>query len=100
MAGTATAATALTGVQTASATTDRTLRLPAPTGRRPVGTTTRALTDTHRSDPWNSAPTRELALTVCYPAAVVHGFEHGPRAVAADDGHALRRHAVRSRPPV
>jgi dienelactone hydrolase len=80
---TATAAAALTGIQTASADTDRTLRLPAPTGPWPVGTTTRALTDTHRSDPWNGAPTRELALTVYYPATVVHGHQRAPQLAPA-----------------
>lgn len=64
----ATAASAAAGIQPASATTNRTLRLPSPTGPWPVGTTTRALIDTHRSDPWNNAPTREIALSVFYPA--------------------------------
>lgn len=78
----ATAASALIGVK-ASATTDRMLRLPAPTGPWPVGTTTRELTDTHRSDPWNGAPTRELALTVFYPAAVVRGYPRAPQLAPA-----------------
>ncbi|HEY3560901.1 MAG TPA: alpha/beta hydrolase [Kribbella sp.] len=75
---TATAA-GLTGIQTASAATATTLRLPAPTGPWPVGTTTRALIDPHRSDPWNGAPTRELALTVFYPATIVRGHERAPQ---------------------
>jgi N-methylhydantoinase B/oxoprolinase/acetone carboxylase alpha subunit len=37
----------------ASAATDLTPRLPAPTGNWHVGTTTRALVDPDRSDPWN-----------------------------------------------
>ncbi|MBP2350833.1 hypothetical protein JOF29_001916 [Kribbella aluminosa] len=79
----ATAASALTGIQTASAATDRTLRLPAPTGPWPVGTTTRALTDTQRSDPWNGARTREIALTVFYPAAAVRGYQRAPQLAPA-----------------
>ncbi|GAA2834240.1 prolyl oligopeptidase family serine peptidase [Kribbella solani] len=84
-AGTATAAS-LAGVlplQAAAATTDLKLRLPAPTGPWPVGTTTRALTDTHRTDPWNGAPTRELALTVFYPASGVRGHRRAPQLAPA-----------------
>ncbi|MGZ0152154.1 alpha/beta hydrolase [Kribbella sp. WER1] len=79
----ATAASALAGMQTASATTDRTLRLPAPTGPWPVGTKTRALTDPTRSDPWNGAPTREIALTVFYPAISVRGYQRAPQLAPA-----------------
>lgn len=80
----ATAASALP-LQTAYAapTTDLTPRLPAPTGPCLVGTTTRALTDSHRSDPWNGAPTRELALTVFYPASGVRGHRRAPQLVPA-----------------
>ncbi|MFF0270985.1 alpha/beta hydrolase family protein [Kribbella sp. NPDC004536] len=82
-ATTATAAASLTGIRTASAATDRTLRLPAPTGPWSVGTTTRALTDTGRTDPWNGAPNRELALTVYYPAAVTTGYQRAPQLAPA-----------------
>jgi dienelactone hydrolase len=79
----ATAASALP-LQTAYATpTDLTLRLPAPTGPWRVGTTTRSLTDTKRSDPWNGAPTRELALTVFYPATDVRGHRRAPQLAPA-----------------
>ncbi|MET9275661.1 alpha/beta hydrolase [Kribbella sp. NPDC003557] len=80
---TATAASALLPLQTANAATDLTLRLPAPTGPWPVGTTTRALTDPHRSDPWNGAPARELALTVFYPARAVQGYQLAPQLAPA-----------------
>ncbi|WP_132217137.1 alpha/beta hydrolase family protein [Kribbella steppae] len=53
---------------------DLTLRLPAPTGRWRVGTTTRHLVDRDRSDPWNGATTRELMTTMFYPAAAVRGY--------------------------
>ncbi|MFG1910071.1 alpha/beta hydrolase [Kribbella sp. NPDC048928] len=74
-----TAASALTTVQTASAATSLSLRLPALTGRWPVGTTTRALTDTRRSDPWDGTPNREIALTIFYPATVVRGHQRAPQ---------------------
>ena len=81
----ATAASALTGALplSASAATDLTLRLPAPTGRWPVGTTTRALVDSQRRDPWNNAPIREIALTVFYPATVVRGLQRAPQLAPA-----------------
>ncbi|GAA4040527.1 alpha/beta hydrolase family protein [Nonomuraea soli] len=51
--------------------------LPAPTGPRPVGTTVLHLTDGSRPDPWNlDADTRELKVTLWYPAA----RRDGPRA--------------------
>ncbi|NUS00342.1 MAG: alpha/beta hydrolase [Kribbellaceae bacterium] len=77
------AATSIIGIPAASATTEHTLRLPAPTGPWRVGTTTRALTDPHRSDPWNGAPTRELALTVYYPATAVRGYQRAPQLAPA-----------------
>ncbi|MGW7684432.1 alpha/beta hydrolase family protein [Kribbella sp. NPDC054772] len=84
---TATAASAVAGaiqLQTASAaTTELTLRLPAPTGPWPVGTTTHSLTDTSRTDPWNGATTRELALTAFYPATVVRGHQRAPQLAPA-----------------
>ncbi|MEV6271452.1 prolyl oligopeptidase family serine peptidase [Kribbella sp. NPDC051936] len=82
-AAAASAASALVPLQTANAATDLTLRLPAPTGPWPVGTTTRALTDPRRSDPWNGAPTRELALTVFYPARAVQGYQRAPQLAPA-----------------
>ncbi|WP_239137297.1 alpha/beta hydrolase family protein [Sphaerisporangium rufum] len=46
-------------------------RLPAPTGPRPVGSTSLHLTDTARPDPWVAAArTRELMVTVWYPARI------------------------------
>ncbi|MEV4502917.1 alpha/beta hydrolase family protein [Streptomyces klenkii] len=44
-------------------------RLPAPTGREPVGTKTLRLVDTSRPDPWKpAAGNRELMVTLWYPA--------------------------------
>ncbi|MFD7160868.1 alpha/beta hydrolase [Kribbella sp. NPDC059898] len=77
------AGASLTGIQTASAATDRILRLPVPTGPWPVGTTTRALTDRTRSDPWNGSPTREIVLTVFYPATGVRGCQRAPQLAPA-----------------
>ena len=62
---------------------DARLRLPAPTGRWKVGTTTRHLVDRDRSDPWNGATTRELMTTVFYPAAAVHGHPLAPQLTPA-----------------
>ncbi|MER6508314.1 alpha/beta hydrolase [Nonomuraea sp. NPDC001636] len=43
--------------------------LPAPTGSRPVGTTSLYLKDTSRADPWvPSAKARELMVSLWYPA--------------------------------
>ncbi|MEV4802836.1 alpha/beta fold hydrolase [Nonomuraea sp. NPDC049421] len=45
------------------------LKLPAPTGRRPVGTESLHLVDLGRRDPWNpGAEHRELMVTLWYPA--------------------------------
>lgn len=51
--------------------------LPAPTGAHPVGTTSVYLEDVSRRDPWVAdASTRELMISVWYPAA----WLSGPRA--------------------
>jgi predicted dienelactone hydrolase len=56
------------------ATADRALRLPAPTGKQPVGTTSLHLKDTSRPDPWvPSVPYRELMVSLFYPATSAHG---------------------------
>ena len=55
----------------------RTLWLPEPTGRYPVGTTSLWLTDASRPDPWAfGVDARELMVSVWYPAAA----SEGPRA--------------------
>ncbi|ADB34127.1 Platelet-activating factor acetylhydrolase plasma/intracellular isoform II [Kribbella flavida DSM 17836] len=59
------------------------LRLPAPTGRHQVGTTTLHLADPSRPDPWNKSATRELMTTVYYPASTVHGFAPAPHLTPA-----------------
>jgi len=52
-------------------------RLPEPTGRCPVGTTSLWLTDTSRPDPWAAGVTaRELMVSLWYPAMP----SDGPRA--------------------
>ncbi|MBO2451270.1 lipase [Actinomadura barringtoniae] len=44
------------------------LSLPAPTGRQPIGTTELHLIDQGRPDPWVKGKTRELMVSVWYPA--------------------------------
>jgi predicted dienelactone hydrolase len=56
------------------ASADTALRLPAPTGREPVGATTLFLKDRSRPDPWvPSVSSRELMVSLFYPAASAHG---------------------------
>ncbi|MEV6643659.1 esterase [Amycolatopsis sp. NPDC051371] len=48
--------------------------LPAPTGNRPVASTSVYLKDTSRPDPWvPSVPYRELMVSLFYPTASSHG---------------------------
>ncbi|WP_290053713.1 alpha/beta hydrolase family protein [Amycolatopsis solani] len=61
-----TGALLLTTVPAAAAATP--LRLPAPTGPYAVGTTDLHLVDHARPDPWVAGTTRELMVTVRYPA--------------------------------
>jgi hypothetical protein len=42
--------------------------LPEPTARRPIGTTELHLVDSSRPDPWVAGKTRELMISVWYPA--------------------------------
>ena len=44
------------------------LRLPAPTGPYPIGTTELHLIDHRRPDPWDISPVRELMVSLWYPA--------------------------------
>ncbi|MER5771973.1 alpha/beta hydrolase [Streptomyces sp. NPDC001985] len=63
-----------------------TVRLPAPTGPNPVGSTTLHLVDRSRRDPWSPVLVREVMATVFYPAAAVAGHPVAPhmtRAAAA-----------------
>ncbi|MFI8963736.1 acetylhydrolase [Streptomyces sp. NPDC053493] len=53
-------------------------RLPAPTGPHPVGLRTVHLTDPTRTDPW-AGGTREVMLTVLYPARTVRGCPRAPQ---------------------
>ncbi len=52
---------------------DVTPRLPAPTGRHPVGTTSLHLADTSRLDPWVPTANRELMVSLFYPTASARG---------------------------
>jgi len=61
-----TGALLLTAVPAATAATP--LRLPAPTGPYAVGSTELHLVDHARPDPWVAGTTRELMVTVRYPA--------------------------------
>jgi dienelactone hydrolase len=54
------------------------LRLPAPGGRYPVGTVALRLVDAARPDPWTGQRSRELMVSVRYPAAAVAGFPAAP----------------------
>jgi dienelactone hydrolase len=58
------------GTPTASATRPLRVTLPRPTGPHPVGTVSLHLEDRSRPAPWvSSIPTRELMISVWYPAA-------------------------------
>ncbi len=62
------------------------LTLPAPTGPYPVGTVSQRLVDHGRPDPWvASRPSRELMVSVRYPARDVEGY---PRAAQLSPGEA------------
>ncbi|MEV4054866.1 alpha/beta hydrolase [Amycolatopsis sp. NPDC049688] len=70
LALTAPPASADTPHQEAHPTMTTTPYLPAPTGNRPVGSTSVYLKDTSRPDPWvPSVPYRELMVSLFYPAA-------------------------------
>ncbi|WP_033220263.1 alpha/beta hydrolase family protein [Kitasatospora phosalacinea] len=54
---------------TGGATGQATARLPRPTGPFAIGTTALRLADDSRPDPWTAGRTRELMVSVWYPAA-------------------------------
>jgi dienelactone hydrolase len=59
------------------------LRLPAPTGPHPVGSTVLHLVDHNRTDPWNPAlEDRDVMVTVFYPASDVRGHPVAPHMTA------------------
>ncbi|MFJ9037072.1 alpha/beta hydrolase family protein [Streptomyces sp. NPDC102406] len=60
------------------------LRLPAPTGPYPVGTTKLRLVDHDRRDPWTAAPVRELLVDVRYPARSVAGYRRAAQMTAGE----------------
>ncbi|WP_344179242.1 alpha/beta hydrolase [Kribbella lupini] len=63
----------------AALTAPLTLRLPSPTGPHRIGTTTLHLVDATRRDPWSNASTRELMVTIYYPASTTHGCRRAPQ---------------------
>lgn len=60
------------------------LRLPAPSGPHPVGTTTLGLVDRSRRDPWTGGPVRELVVDVRYPARSVAGHDRAAQMTAKE----------------
>lgn len=76
------AATGLLPGRATARSNDTPLRLPAPTGRHPVGLHTVHLTDPSRTDPW-AGGVRELMLTVLYPARTVRGCPRAPQLTPA-----------------
>jgi predicted dienelactone hydrolase len=72
------------GVATAGTTRPVRVRLPAPTGPYPVGTTSLHLVDRSRPDPWRPAERRELMVGVFYPAAGVSGRPVAPQMAAGE----------------
>ncbi|OZV73527.1 hypothetical protein CA850_31085 [Micromonospora echinospora] len=67
------AALAPGGAVAAGAPATPALTLPAPTGPHPVGTTWLHLTDHDRPDPWAPEQSRELMVSMWYPAAAPVG---------------------------
>ncbi len=55
------------------------IALPAPGGPQPVGTLALHLVDPARRDPWTGRSSRELMVSVRYPAAAVAGFPAAPQ---------------------
>ncbi|MFG3422894.1 alpha/beta hydrolase family protein [Micromonospora sp. NPDC048063] len=66
-------ATLLAGSPVAAQASAPALKLPAPTGRYPVGTTWLHLTDDARPDPWRPELRRELMVSLWYPAVAAPG---------------------------
>ncbi|MCE6996511.1 alpha/beta hydrolase [Saccharothrix sp. S26] len=71
--GTALSLTLSVALSATPAVADPALHLPAPTGDRPVGTTSLHLRDTARPDPWVPSTHRELMVSLYYPAATARG---------------------------
>ncbi|MEV4083532.1 alpha/beta hydrolase [Nonomuraea fuscirosea] len=70
------------------------LALPAPTGKRPVGTTGLHLVDKSRPDPWNpEAKERELLVSLWYPAKKATG-RRAPYMTAAESQAVLKDYPV------
>ncbi|NBH05580.1 alpha/beta hydrolase [Amycolatopsis sp. SID8362] len=82
------ALTALTFTMATPASAAPVPYLPAPTGDRPVGSTSVYLKDTSRPDPWvPSVPYRELMVSLFYPAASPDGPK--TRYLTAEESAAL-----------
>ncbi|GAA1632299.1 alpha/beta hydrolase [Nonomuraea maheshkhaliensis] len=70
------------------------LALPAPTGKRPVGTTALHLVDKSRPDPWNpEAKERELLVSLWYPAEKATG-KRAPYMTTAESQAVLKDYPV------
>ncbi|HEY3688801.1 MAG TPA: hydrolase [Pseudonocardiaceae bacterium] len=77
------------------------LRLPAPSGPLPVGTTTLHLVERSRADPWvPSARPRELMITLFYPARPGDTRPLAPWMSRLAANHYLARISGRTRPPL
>lgn len=80
-AGTARAADRMAGAAPAEGPGSGRVRLtlPVPTGTRRIGTASLRLVDRSRRDPWVSpAPSRELMVSLWYPASHTHGRRRAP----------------------
>ncbi|MGW4807983.1 alpha/beta hydrolase family protein [Kitasatospora sp. NPDC004272] len=64
-----------------------TARLPYPSGPFAIGTTALRLTDDSRPDPWTAGRTRELMVSVWYPAARPSGGPRTPYMAPAAGAH-------------
>ncbi|MEU8358246.1 alpha/beta hydrolase [Nonomuraea sp. NPDC048882] len=70
------------------------LALPAPTGKRPIGTTALHLVDKSRPDPWNpEAKERELLVSLWYPAKKATG-KRAPYMTTAESQAVLKDYPV------
>ncbi|MEV3860977.1 hydrolase [Streptomyces sp. NPDC050095] len=81
-----TALLALTATPAAAAPDRVRMRLPAPTGPYPVGTTALRLVDTSRRDPWTGGPARELMVDVRHPARSAAGHRRVAQMTAGEAG--------------
>jgi dienelactone hydrolase len=72
------AAALIAAVPATAATTPLQLTLPAPTGPHQIGTVSLHLVETGRPDPWVAGRTRELMITLWYPARHADRYPTAP----------------------